>query len=181
MPAATNAFRSVATLGFFLVMVLGVLAACSAPPPPSMIETHAGQIKPLLNLAADAKQASDGRVPLLIVVTRHDCPYCLQLKRDILEPMLRSGDYRNRIIVRELAIDPAYLLKDFSGQAIISSDLAKRYKSEFTPTVLLLDDSGDEVADRLLGINTADLYGYYLDQAIDKALATMRGEPADAT
>ena len=37
-------------------------------------------------------------------------------------------------------------------------------------TLLFLNDKGEEVAERILGYNTPEFYGAYLDKAIDKAV-----------
>ncbi len=153
--------------------IWALLAGCADPQP--QVGTHGiGSVVAASDLAGDARLAANGKLPILLVVTRHDCPYCVRIKRDVLGPMLTSGDYENRVVIRELMIEPAYLVRDFAGREVISEELAVRYDATFTPTVLLLDASGNEIAGRLIGINTVELYGYYLDQAINEALDYLR-------
>lgn len=170
--------RSNPQRGIRWLWIVLALAACTGPPAPTTPALPAGQVVVASDLATDAVVAENRRVPILVVVTRHDCPYCMRIKQDILRPMLLSGDYEGRVTIRELMIDPEYRLRDFSGQEVTSSELAARYEAVFTPTVLLLDAAGNEVADRLLGINTTELYGYYLDEAINQALANVRSAAA---
>lgn len=151
-----------------------LLAACTDPPTAPAGPPPSGRVIAAKDLATDAVLAHDSRSPILVVVTRHDCSYCMLIKQEILRPMLLSGDYDQRVIIRELMIDPAYSLTDFSGRVVMSGELAARYNAIFTPTVLLLDASGTEIADRLVGINSTELYGHYLDQAIEAALARLR-------
>jgi hypothetical protein len=68
-----------------------------------------------------------------------------------------------------LRIDSALPLRDFDGQSVAPDALASRYRTRLTPTVLFLDDRGRELTERIIGINTVDFYGYYLDAAIDAA------------
>lgn len=42
--------------------------------------------------------------------------------------------------------------------------------------MLFLDPQGRELTDRMVGINTLEFYGGYLDQNIDTALSRVRGE-----
>ena len=46
-----------------------------------------------------------------------------------------------------------------------------------TPTIILVDGAGKEIAKRQTGVNTVEMYGWYLDQAIDDAvLALSKGD-----
>ncbi len=128
------------------------------------------------NFAALGDRARSGHMPILLVVSQEDCPYCELLKREILEPMLVSGEYDGRVLIRELLIDSELPVRDFDGQAIAPDALAQRYRARLTPTVLFLDDRGQELTKPMIGINTVDFYGYYLDAAIDVARERLRAD-----
>lgn len=121
------------------------------------------------DLKTDATRAANGGLPMLLVVTREDCGYCARLKRTVLVPMLLSGEYETRVIIRELNIDAQTPLVDFDGGSVTPLGLAGRYDALFTPTVLLVGPQGQELHDRLLGINNDEMYLFYLDKAIDLA------------
>jgi thioredoxin-related protein len=121
------------------------------------------------DLAADAARARAQGVALLIAVTREDCPYCRLLLRDFLGPMSNSGEYAEQVLIRELMIEPATRVVDFDGGQVSSAKVAHRYRTRITPTVLLLDPRGHLLHEPLVGINTPEMYGYYLDQAIQSA------------
>ena len=38
-----------------------------------------------------------------------------------------------------------------------------------TPTLLFLDPDGTEIVPRIVGVNTVEMFGFYLDRAIDAA------------
>ena len=133
-------------------------------------------VSPAENFAALGERARSGRMPILLVVSQEDCPYCELLKREILEPMLVSGEYDGRVLIRELLIDAELPVRDFDGQAVAPDALARRYRARLTPTVLFLDDRGRELTERMIGINTVDFYGYYLDAAIDSARERLRAD-----
>ncbi len=46
-----------------------------------------------------------------------------------------------------------------------------RYDALFTPTVLLVGPQGEDLDERLIGINNDEMYLWYLEQAIDRAAA----------
>ena len=133
-------------------------------------------ISPAANLVADAQTAASKGIPILLVVSRDDCGFCRQLKREILIPMRRSGDYEEKLIMRELNVDWQAGVTDFEGVRRSALSLAELFDATLTPTVLLLGPGGREMAERLIGINTVEMYGYYLDQAIDTAIVRIRGE-----
>jgi thioredoxin-related protein len=122
-------------------------------------------------LRAAARQA---RLPILLVVSQSDCPYCELLSREILRPMILSGEYEQRVLIRELSIDRGADVRDFDGALVAPGLLAERYGAKLTPTLLFLDDRGTQIAGRIRGINTVEFFGYYLDRAIDEALAHVR-------
>jgi thioredoxin-related protein len=132
------------------------------------------RLEPARELDADAALANARGLPILLAVTRELCSYCEQLKSRILLPMLRSGNYNERVIIRELRLDSRRAIRGFDGKPTTSGGLADVYEATFVPTVLLLDPSGRELVPRIVGVNTLEMYGYYLDQAIDQAQTALR-------
>ena len=130
------------------------------------------------NLQADGKLAESRSVPLLIMFSQAYCAFCQKLTEEILEPMLISGDYTDRVLIRELRIDDNQDIIDFTGEIIDPRGVFSRYLLFVTPSILLLDSQGKELAERQIGINTVEFYGYYLDQAIDQALTHVSSQPS---
>lgn len=126
------------------------------------------------DINADARLAETHKLPILLAFTTDYCDYCEQLEEDFLKPMLISGHYQDRILIRKLIIGSNYRLMDFDGTATNTDQFASRYKVRLSPTLLFLDSQGNEVAERMIGINTPEFYGGYLDQAIDTALGQVR-------
>ena len=110
---------------------------------------------------------------LLVIVSRTDCGYCQVLKREFIRPMLISGNYTDKVLIRELLLDKDTSITDFDGTRTTASMIAQRYDEWLTPTVLFLSPSGDELTPRRRGINTVEYYGYYLDKAIDQARSAL--------
>ncbi|MBT8440534.1 MAG: hypothetical protein KJO91_12450, partial [Gammaproteobacteria bacterium] len=59
-------------------------------------------------------------------------------------------------------------------KTISPRDVAVRYNSTFSPTLLFLDANGRQVRKRMVGVNTIEMYGYYVDESIDAARKTIR-------
>ncbi len=125
------------------------------------------------SLQQDSNLAKEIQAPLLVMFSQADCPFCEKLKEEIIQPMLISGDYTTRVVIRELMIDGDDIA-DFDGNTINPYAVFARYRLYVTPSLLLLDNKGNELAERQIGINTVDYYGYYLDEAIDQALLKLR-------
>lgn len=109
------------------------------------------------------------KAPLLLAVTADYCHFCEQLKDEYLQPMLKNKEDRERIVIRTFDLDGESGIVDFDGKTISVEDFSRRYNASLTPTVLFLNSSGEEVAEKMLGFNTPELYGAYLEKSIDIA------------
>ena len=81
----------------------------------------------------------------LILVSQPNCNYCDLITEEILQPML------------------------FNGKNVPATKFAQRYNAWATPTLLFLDQQGNEIAKKMVGINTIELYGFYVDKALKSA------------
>ena len=144
------------------------------------ISVAAIQVPQVSDLAALSQQARQRQLPILLVVTQDHCPFCQLLKNDVIKPMLISGDYNDRVIIAELAYDNMRSIINFQGNKVLPGAVAAEYKVWVAPTLLFLDADGVEVHKRMLGVNTIEMYGYYLDEAINASLRTVQaGQPYD--
>lgn len=132
------------------------------------------KVREATDLQAVGQEARVRKLPILIMFSMRDCQYCDVVREEFLKPMLRSGDYVDRVIMLELYSDSHAQLRDFNGQLISANRLIQRYKAGFAPTVVFLDSQGNEQAERLIGITTRDFYGGFLDEAIDESLQRVR-------
>lgn len=148
-----------------LVLWLAPAAAEETPPP----ELPLSQ-----DLAADAALAAQGGLPLVLLVSQHDCGYCLQLKEWILLPTIRSRSYRGRVLFREVLMEAGRELRDLQGRPGTGAALAQEYGVSITPTLLFLAPDGRELAKRMVGLSgTQDLMFAYLDETLEQAIAAM--------
>ena len=127
------------------------------------------------DLAADARQAAERRIPLLVLFSEAGCPWCARARREFLLPMQRNPEYEARVMMREVGIDNSAAMVDFAGKKTTQAEFARSHRVVMVPTVVLLGSRGEALAEPLVGFGGADYYGYHLDQRIDAALARMRG------
>ena len=145
-----------------LLILLGLL---SLP-----LAVHSG---PSVPLARDLQNEFTSRqLPLMLVFSAEHCPYCELLEEEFLKPMLISGDYSDKVIIRKVELDYGTLI-DFKGQRTTGSELADHYDVSVTPTTLFLDAHGRELTKRKVGVGTVEFFGGELDQSIDRARAKL--------
>jgi thioredoxin-related protein len=148
-----------------LIVLLAVTTAWSAE------DRETGmKLVEAVDLQMDAGEARrDGKV-ILLLVSQTYCPFCVQIKQQILFPMLLAGDFREELMIRELLIDAGMDVVDFQGNSRSGSALAADYGARLTPTMLFLDPQGEELAKPLVGIYTPEMFYYYVEESIRQAI-----------
>ncbi|MEW5838873.1 MAG: thioredoxin fold domain-containing protein [Pseudomonadota bacterium] len=136
--------------------------------------TYAVEVPPLTDLRADAAQAKALNVPILLLIHSQGCTYCHYVMEDHLRPMVLSGAYAKRALIRQLAADEAAELVDTEGKVVSAKDFARALKVRFYPTVVFLDAQGQPLPERLIGVANIDLYGTQLEATLQRAQAQMR-------
>ncbi len=121
------------------------------------------------NLQADAREAARDRLPVLVFFYANSCAYCKEVDELYLEPRYADTVYRKKVIIREVNIDSARTLRDFSGRMTNDAAFAQRYGVSLTPTIKLFDAHGRELVPALVGVADPDFYGSYLDAAVAAA------------
>lgn len=126
------------------------------------------------NFSVDGRQAAAEDRMIMLLISQVHCPYCMLIKEEIIHPMIRGKDYADRLLIRELFIDMEGIINDFDGKPVDAAAFAHQHGARLTPTLLFLDAKGNELTERMIGINTPEMYFYYVDQSIRKALSAMR-------
>ena len=130
------------------------------------------EIESVDNFAALTHKAKKNDKVILLEMSATYCGYCKTLEEEIIKPMLRSGDYEN-VLIRKLNIDSHYPMADLGGKKSSPFELSSRMGVYLTPTLLFLDGDGNEVGERIVGVNTLEMYGGYVDDAIEQGLKTI--------
>lgn len=156
----------------FALAYTWALGAAGAAPAASGAD--AVEIPHAQDLRSDARDAQARGLPILLVFASETCSYCIQVEEDYLRPLLKSGEYADRILIRKLLIRDTRMLTDFDGGSVEAGEFARRYRVDLVPTLVFVDAQGRELSERLVGLGTADFYWGYLSQGIDTALAQLR-------
>ena len=137
-------------------------------------DSHRPELVKIKDLRDTAKLAQSRNLPILIMFGTDECPYCRMLKEDFLIPMLISGDYTDKIIIREAHISYGADIIDFSGKKISIGEFSARYGVTLFPTMVFIDSTGLVLVKKIIGITTPSLFGGTLDDSIDKALLLIK-------
>ncbi|WP_198262465.1 thioredoxin family protein [sulfur-oxidizing endosymbiont of Gigantopelta aegis] len=164
------------TLLMTLILLLSLLAPLILADHKTTTEMHRPSIVPISNLAQLATLAKKRQLPILLLFSTEGCPYCEQIKEEFLVPMLISGEYTHRVIIRELEVADETDIIDFSGKKITSYAFSRRYKVRLFPTTAFIDHQGTALTENIIGINTPSLFGGTLDDHIDDALSLVKGQ-----
>ena len=129
-------------------------------------------IEAAVDLARQGRQVTQEQQIFLLYVSRPDCPYCAQLEKAVLLPMLKDPLLTEKIYLAELSWTSA-LITDYNGQQRSGTDIVNEYGIFGTPTLLFLDGAGHEIAERLVGYQSVDFYWSYFERTIASAWATL--------
>jgi thioredoxin-related protein len=133
----------------------------------------AGDLPLIKDLRKEAGQSQEKRLPILVMFSGEHCIYCVRLEEDFLKPMHNGGFYDDKVIIRRVKLGDN-LVNDFDGSRISANELAERYGVTVTPTLVFIDAQGRQLTQKLVGLTTPEMYGGYLDQAIDTSLDRLR-------
>lgn len=151
------------------------LALCLSPFVAGVAADGRGDtVRRVQDLETLGEQASERKLPILIMFSQEQCPYCTIMEENYLRPMLRSGEYQDKVIIRKIKIDDFDSLTDFDGSRIEADHLTGRYRAWVTPTLIFLNSNGQEIAPKLVGIGTEGFFAGDIDNAIDVALTQLR-------
>ena len=130
---------------------------------------NTGELISASDLSEDAKLTSVGNRVLMIEFSSEDCGYCRLLEDEFLKPMMRNATYGEKVVIRYISLSDNDTLIDFEGNTVSADELAAKYEIFVTPTLLFLDENGQEVSDKLIGIWSVDFFGGFIDERIDSA------------
>jgi hypothetical protein len=130
------------------------------------------------DLRAEAEEAGRRGVPLLVLYSLPACPYCNEVRRSHLAPMIANPSEGKRAIIRQIDIGGTQPARGFDGKPSTHGDIARAAKVSFAPVVALYGPGGRQLAEPLKGMLLPDFYSAYLDDAISAATAALTRETA---
>lgn len=142
--------------------------------PPSVAADAEHKVARVSDFSLLGTQLREKNLPLLLMFSAEHCGYCVKLESDFLQPMLISGDYTERTLIRKLDISNYTKIRDFDGNELTPAEFADRYNVSVTPTVVFLDGHGNQLAPKRVGLTTPDFYAGYLDESIATAQGVLK-------
>ena len=126
------------------------------------------------NLQKDGAVSQRGGIPIMVFYMSVDCAYCEEVRGLYLEPMISSGQYKDRLIIRMVDIEGTKILRDFQGKRMDHEDFADDQGASFTPVLKFYNYQGEELVPELLGYSAPDFYLAYLESAIEASISKLR-------
>lgn len=127
-------------------------------------------IKHLTNLEREATQARLKNIPILIEFSTPWCSYCEALEQEVLEPLIVSEEFKDKIIIRKLEVAEYSNIIGLDGKSHSSFDINQRYNIKLYPTLIFIDANGNEISQRIIGITTISYASEVLVKAISEAI-----------
>jgi len=127
------------------------------------------------NLQADAADAREKKLPIVIFFRSMSCPYCRQVEENYLPWLLDENRRNPRFLIRTVEIDSTQPLTGFDGRQTDMRGFARSQGVRLVPHLRFVGPDGATLAPDLIGLNPPDFYGGYLDAAIQQAFERMRG------
>lgn len=146
---------------FLLILLLSLPFHAVMADKPSTITT----VQPLQSFDALFKQSKKEHKVIMLEMSASYCGFCRKLEAEIINPMIISGDY-NHVLIRQLHIDSYHDIKMPNNKTTTPAEYAKSKGIFVTPTLLFLNDKNEEISKRILGINSVDYFGAYVDEAL---------------
>ena len=91
---------------FFLAVVLAV----------ALLPASAEILPMASDLQRDGVASKRGGMPIMVFYMSTSCSYCDEVKDLYLEPMVSSGQYNGRLIIRMVDTEGTEYLRDFGGK-----------------------------------------------------------------
>ena len=128
------------------------------------------------NFKADARDAAQRKIPVLVLFSSPGCGYCERVKNEYLVPMQKDSAYSKKVIIREVTVGKKTPITDFDGSTTTEGTFASFYNVFMVPTVKVFDARGNEASEPIVGLLIADYYFGYLEAAIEEGTRKVRGK-----
>ncbi len=129
-------------------------------------------IKDLISFQKEAELARENNMPILIEFSTPWCSYCEALEQQVLEPLIMSQEFKDKIIIRKIEVTDFSTVIGFDGETYTAFEINQKYKVKLYPTLVFLDANGNEISQRIVGITVIDFAAESLEKAIAVAIRT---------
>jgi thioredoxin-related protein len=132
-------------------------------------------LPPAKNFFADSQQVWKKQTPILIMFSIPNCGYCKTVKQEVIGPMSKMSEYKNKIIIRHINANSFDTIRNFYNQKISSNQFTSQLEINFFPTVLLVNQYG-YILEKMVGVVNEDYYWTDLDKLINSATSKLNNK-----
>ena len=115
------------------------------------------------------------KAPLLILFSIEGCPYCLEVRRNYLQPRLTEA--AKEVVIREVDIGSPRPMRMLDGSNTTESAFAARFDVRVAPVIVLLDARMMPLGEPLVGLGRSGFYEARLQATIEAARQRLRERP----
>ena len=133
-----------------------------------------GQLRLANDLHGLGREANLRRIPVVLFFSSAHCEYCDLVRDEFLNHLSTDPTFMNKLLLREVRMDSARTLFDFSKQSTTHAAFTEQRAIELVPTIQFTDGVGDILVEDIVGLTTLGIYGAYLEQAIEQSLSALR-------
>jgi thioredoxin-related protein len=151
---------------FAIVMLFGLMSLAFHSVMAESAVRPTTELPKAADLSALADVSNQHHLPILLMYSAEDCEYCDLLEREVIRPMMISGELSKKVVFRKVMVDSMEAIRDFHGQRIDPTDFAYQAGVQVTPTLQIVDEKGQELVPKLIGYQGTDFFNAYLDSAI---------------
>lgn len=138
------------------------------------VRAESGIVIEETNFHALSEKMQRKKMGLVLLLHAEHCHYCIMMDKKILSPMIRSGEYNEKVFIRKLQVGIEDEIVGFKGTKTTASKLISQYDATFTPTLLFLDAKGTEQVVKIIGLNSLEFFGAAVEEQIEELLAIIR-------
>ncbi len=124
------------------------------------------------DFVADAREAAQKRLPILILFSLPGCPHCEAIRRSHL--LALEKEQPARVLARQVDMQSNQELIDFAGRKTTHAAFIRDQQVKFAPVVALVGPDGKRLTEPLVGEMLPDFYGAYLEDAVQAAGQKLR-------
>jgi thioredoxin-related protein len=125
------------------------------------------------NFFIDGQKSKAKKIPILIMFSAPDCPYCALVKNEVLNSMSELEEYKDKIIIRHIFYSSLEEIINFKNKDTNHSQFSYQYNADFFPTLILTDGQG-RILEKKVGVTLIDNYWTELDEKIQSATHKIR-------
>lgn len=97
-----------------------------------------------LDLREDHQEAADAGKRFAVIWEQRGCPYCKEMHTVNLSKPKISNYIKENFGVLQLNLWGSRTVTDFDGQELDERDLARKWRVNFTPTIMFFDDEAED-------------------------------------